>query len=383
MSTERAGHRAAKAGNDALSVQLPLYAKLVLLLVGLIAFGYFAVISRPISVPLVFSLVIAILLNPVVEYLRRWGMGRVPAIVCALLGAMLVLVALGYFIGTQAMQLQDQLPAFKQKFTGLVTGLQNWVSTRLHMDPERMDALITKARSEGLNKSGALLGGTLTLVGGLFGFLFLLPVYVFLFLFYKRFLLEFVARLFPRREQDTVADVLVETRTLIQSYLVGLLVEAAIVAAMNTLCLYLIGVPYALVLGIIGALLNMVPYIGGLIAIAMPMLLAVATLEPISALWVLVGYSVVQFIDNHFIVPRIVASRVEVNALVAIVVVLVGGAIWGVAGMFLSLPLTAIVKVVCDRVPALMPFGFVLGDESTTQSRAVLKLPSRKGRRAR
>ena len=107
------------------------------------------------------------------------------------------------------------------------------------------------------------------------------------------------------------------------------------------------------------------------------MVLAFTTLQPIAALWVLIAYVVVQFIDNHFIVPRIVASRVQVNALVAIVAVLAGGAIWGVAGMFLSLPLTAIVKVIFDRVPELAPFGYVLGDDEPLANRVIFMFPTK------
>ena len=127
-------------------------------------------------------------------------------------------------------------------------------------------------------------------------------------------------------------------KNLIQNYLRGLLIEAVLVATLNTAVLLIVGVQYAVLLGIIGALLNVIPYIGGIIAIGLPMILAFATISPLSAVFVLGGYLVVQFIDNHYIVPKIVASRVKINALVSIVVVLIGGALWGIPGMFLSIP---------------------------------------------
>jgi predicted PurR-regulated permease PerM len=88
---------------------------------------------------------------------------------------------------------------------------------------------------------------------------------------------------------------------------------------------------------------------------------------------VFIIYLVIQFIDNHFIVPKIVASRVQINALVSIIVVLVGGAIWGIPGMFLSIPLTAIAKVVCDHVEPLKPWGFLLGNIVPTARIPLLK----------
>ncbi|MDB5233814.1 MAG: hypothetical protein JWR44_807, partial [Hymenobacter sp.] len=131
---------------------------------------------------------------------------------------------------------------------------------------------------------------------------------------------------------------------------------------------------YALLLGVLGALLNFIPYIGGLIAIAMPMLMAfVARPGYGHTAAVLAVYLVIQFIDNHYLRPRIVAAKIKVNALVAIVGVLVGNAIGGVAGMFLALPVIAILKIVFDRIPALKPWGLLLGDEEGPRARRTKK----------
>jgi predicted PurR-regulated permease PerM len=126
----------------------------------------------------------------------------------------------------------------------------------------------------------------------------------------------------------------------------------------------------------------MVPYIGGLVATGLAMMVALATQEPTAALWVLLLFLAVQFVDNNVIVPRIVASRVEINALVSILVVLIGGTLWGVPGMFLSLPLTAIIKVICDRIPALMPLGELLGDATPDGHTRLLKV-HRRAKKAR
>jgi len=157
-------------------------------------------------------------------------------------------------------------------------------------------------------------------------------------------------------------EILGEAKLLIQSYLVGLMLEAAIVAALDITALLVLGIKYAFLLGILAALLNMVPYIGGLVAIMLPILIVLATKPPIYILYVFIAYMTVQFIDNNLIMPKIVGSRVKVNALVAIVAVFIGGALWGVPGMFLSLPITAIVKVIFDRVEPLQAWGFLLGD---------------------
>jgi predicted PurR-regulated permease PerM len=109
------------------------------------------------------------------------------------------------------------------------------------------------------------------------------------------------------------------------------------------------------------------------VATLLAVVIALATRDTGTAVWVLALYSGVQFIDNNFIVPRVVASRVEINALFSIVVVMVGGALWGIPGMFLAIPLTAICKVVFDRVPGMEPFGFVLGSDDGSPKKPSLK----------
>ncbi|WP_309641439.1 AI-2E family transporter [Flavobacterium sp.] len=340
----------------------PLYIKLSLITMGLVAFFYILYIGGDIIVPLIFSVIIAILLNPIVNFLTRKKCNRVVSILIAVTATMLLIALLAYFIFSQAANLSESMPELKAKFMGLFKDSINWVAANFNVNHEQINQWITKTRSEILNNSATYIGTALTSFMGLLVLFFLLPVYIFMILFYKPLLLEFIAELFKNNQQELVGEVLTETKTLIQSYLVGLLFEAALVAILNSVGLLILGIEYAILIGVIGALLNFIPYIGGIVAICIPMLMAFATQTPIDALWAFLIYLFVQFIDNNFIVPKIVASKVKINALISIVVVLIGGAIWGIAGMFLAIPLTAIAKVIFDRITPLKPFGFLLGD---------------------
>ncbi|MEO8085305.1 MAG: AI-2E family transporter [Bacteroidota bacterium] len=344
------------------TAKIPVYAKLSLIVTGILAFFYILYIGQSIVVPIVFATIIAILLNPLVNFLCNKKVNRLLAIILVLTFAIILIAVLIYFIGSQLTMFNDSMPAFKQKFGALFNEILNWASSTFNISTIKIHAWIEKMKSEGMSNSSAVIGQTLGTISGVLVLVFLLPVYVFMILFYKPLLLEFIARIFKRSKHGVVAEVLVETKTLIQSYLVGLLLEATLVAILNSIGLLIIGLDYAILIGIIGALLNIIPYIGGVVAIAIPMLLAIATKSPIDALWVFVAYVIVQFIDNNFFVPKIVASKVKVNALVSIIVVLIGGALWGISGMFLSIPLTALIKVVFDRVESLSAFGFLIGD---------------------
>ena len=348
----------------------PPYQKLSIIVLGLVALFYALSAARAILVPMLFALLLALLLNPLVNRMSRLKVPRVLGIALALALAMLSLVGLGYFIVSQASHFSETLPDLESKLSKLGKATGGWVQEAFNMERREVNEAMEKVKDEGMAKGGAMMGRTLTTVGALFAFFFLLPVFTFLLLLYKRLLLTFISKLFPLEDQPVVSDVLGQTKGVVQSYLVGLIFEAAIVSVMNWVGLMLIGVPYALLLAVMGAVLNLIPYVGMIIATVLPILIALATQEPSAALWVLALYLGVQFVDNNFIVPKVVASRVQLNALVSILVVMVGGALWGIPGMFLSIPLTAMLKVVFDRVPGLEPFGYVLGDEGPAPKRA-------------
>ena len=351
--------------------QYPLYIKAPLVLLGLALVVFTIHIASEIIFPLFFAAIFAIMLHPIEQWLVRHRVPRLLAIALTVVLGVTALLGLFYFIYLQASQLSTQMPLFKTKFAQTTTQVHEWLQRRFGFSDQKLQGWVSEAGT----RASSLLGGTLSAVSGLLVMATLIPVYIFLLFLYQRRLVDFLSQVFSGHRHDSgVDEVLHESKATIQSYMVGLLIEASIVATLNTVGLLIIGVPYALLLGVIGALLNFIPYIGGLIAIALPMLMAYVALPGYGhALAVLGVYIIIQFIDNHFLIPRIVASKVKVNALVAIVGVLVGNAIGGVAGMFLALPVIAILKIVFDRIPALKPWGLLLGDEEGPRARRTKK----------
>jgi len=348
-------------------LQFPLYVKAPLVLLGLSLVVFTLHIASEIIFPLFFAAIFAIMLHPVEQWLIRHRVPSLLAIALTVVLGVTALLGLFYFIYLEASQLSSQMPLFKTKFAQTTTQVHEWLQSQFGLSDQKLQGWVSEAG----NRASSLLGGTLSAVSGLLVVATLIPVYIFLLFLYQRRLVNFLTQVFSGHQHDSgVAEMLRESKATIQSYMVGLLIEASIVAALNTVGLLVIGVPYALLLGVLGALLNFIPYIGGLIAIALPMLMAfVAQPGYGHALAVLGVYMLIQFIDNHFLIPRIVASKVKVNALVAIVGVLVGNAIGGVAGMFLALPVIAILKIVFDKIPPLRPWGMLLGDEESPRGR--------------
>jgi predicted PurR-regulated permease PerM len=346
-----------------MTLKLPLYAKISLLLVGFYLFILMLSVGQGLIVPLVLSALLAIVLHPVVKLFVRWKFNRLLAIIVTLLLSVLVIASFGLFLFSQLSRFSESWPIFVEKFTLLINDTIHWIPGYFDISAIKVNSWIAETKTDLLDGSGLAIGQTLLSVGSGIVVLFLIPVYVFLFLFYKPLLLDFIHKLFADNQQNEVSIVITKTKTVVQSYLIGLIIEIALVAILDTVGLLLLGIEYAVVIGIFGALLNLIPYIGGLIAVAIPMMIALVTKDSVwSAFYVLLLYYVVQLIDNNFFVPKIVASKVRINALVSIVAVLAGGALWGIPGMFLSIPLIAIVKVVCDNIDPLKPFGLLLGD---------------------
>lgn len=341
---------------------MPDYAKATLIIIGLFVFFTILYIAQGIIVPLIFATIIAVVLHPAVNFLIERKINRIIAITIVLTLSFLIIVVFSALLLRQATQLSDSWPLLSAKFEALGNQTITDASIFYDIDPQKIQNWLGKAKEELILMGSAAIGQTLVILGNGLVILFLIPVYVFMILFYQPILREFIQRLFSKDQQKEVGKMVTQTKFVIQRYLVGLIFEFIIVAVLNSVALLLLGVDYAILLGIIGALLNIIPYLGGIISVALYMVVALITKSPIYMLYVFAAYSFIQFVDNNYIVPKIVASKVKINALFSVIVVIIGNALWGISGMFLSIPILAIIKLIFDHIESLKPWGFLFGD---------------------
>ncbi|RRB04439.1 AI-2E family transporter [Larkinella rosea] len=347
-----------------------------LLAIGLLMAAFY--LGQDIIVPFAMAGLLAVLLRPVEAWLIRRGIPKVVAISLALFLAVAVLVGLTMLISMQISRFADDWPKLQKNLSDFYKDARRWIRQEYNLSYSQQDQYLKKAQAQTMD---TLQGSdTLGVITGPLGTLLLLPIYVFLLLYYRSMLIQFIIRSFASEHTERVREVLGEIRSVIQSYVVGLVTETACVAVLNSVGLLVLGVQYAVLMGVIAAILNLIPYIGGLVATG----LAVAVTfvnhpEPATLLGVVGVFLVVQFIDNNFLVPVIIGSKVRINALVSIVAVLIGGALAGVSGMFLSIPTIAIMKVIFDRVEGMEPWGILLGDQTSEEDiNKMLRLRRRK-----
>jgi len=358
--------------------KIPLFTKVTQILLGIIILFFILYIGQAIIIPLVFSFIIAILLDPIVNFLCKKKVNRLVAILISILVTIFCFSALVYFLISQIIMFGEMLPQLEEKIIILINQSVQWISQILNISRDLMYGWLAQIKNEALTAGKSLIGPTILSAGGLIAIFLLLPVYIFLILWYKRLFLEFISKLFPAEKHKTVTEILVESKFLIQNYLIGLLTETGIIAVLNTLGLIILGVDYAVLLGVISALLNIIPYIGGIVAMALTIIIVLATKSPIYAVWVLAFFGLVQFIDNNIIVPKIVSSKIKINEFISIIAVLVGSALWGIPGMFLSLPIIAIIKVFFDHFDSVKPFGFLLGNTMSSKKKGLFKFSKKK-----
>jgi AI-2 transport protein TqsA len=337
----------------------PFYIKAPMVLFGCYLFFHILNLLQEIIVPFAFAGLIAILLNPIYNRFQKWKFNKILAIVLTIFLAILVVGGIMFFLSSQIAQFGDMMPQLEKKTMKLLGNLQVWLSSTFGISTEKQMSILDEA----INNSRTYVGKTVNTVFGIISFFILIPLYIFLLLFYKPLILNFIFEVFDENNSRQVAEILQETKGAVQSYIVGLMIETTIIATLNSTALLILGVPYALLLGVVGAILNLIPYIGGIIAIALPVLISFITKDGYTTpLLIIAAYTVIQFLDNNIIVPRVVSSKVSVNALISILVVLLGGTLWGVSGMFLSIPFVAVLKIIFDRIDELKPWGKMLGD---------------------
>ncbi len=357
----------------------PFYIRLTLILLMLALIGLIIFIGQDIIVPLAFAILLAVLLLPLNNYLERKGISRVFAIILSL--ALFIIISGGviYFLSSQIAGFMNDIPAIKKHLAEHEKTVQHWMTQQFNITKTEQTTIIDNAAEKIKDSGSGLLGNTFLSVTQGILLIVLLPVYCFLILYYRSMIKRFLIALFKSEHEPKVIEVLQESKLIVQGYMTGLIIEMGIVAAINALGFFIAGIEYAVFLGVLSAILNMIPYIGMLIASVFCMLITLTTSTHISdIIWVVVILTVVQFIDNNIIMPKVVSSKVKINALITILGVLIGGALAGVAGMFLSIPAIAILKVISDRVEGLKPWGILLGDDITgsKKNKIYLKLES-------
>ncbi|MBI1769625.1 MAG: AI-2E family transporter [Bacteroidetes bacterium] len=318
------------------------------------------ILLKDIIVPIFFAALFSIIMLPLVKRLER-RMGKILSIMIVLLASLLTIALLMWFVISQLASLVASLPDLEDKFSALIISLSASASTYLQINSEDQTQMLHDAIQHFSSYAGEVLVSTSYLVY----FFVQVPVYIFLFLLYRERFKAFLLALKPGSDLKWKDEI----QSVVRGYITGLSLVVFIAGALNSIGLLILGIQHAIFFGFLSGMLTMIPYVGITIGASLPAILALLTKD---SAWYAVGvvsvHGFVQFLEANFITPKITGSRISINALAAIIALLLGGKIWGIAGMILAVPLVGILKILLSYSPTLKPFVILLGDEINGQT---------------
>ena len=345
-------------------IKLPFLLKLALAVVSIIGIGYLIKLGQSILAPFFLAFLMAMLFLPFANFMERKL--KFPRSVSTIVSVMMMLVILTgmiYFFGSQISSFSKDLPHLSKQFNLVFHNLQNWVSQTFNVKIDEQFDYLDQGLAKLLSSSGVILGFTFGVFSTSLGFLaFFILFFVFI-LNYRRILNNFIVNVFNEKHKASVQEVVSEVRIMTKRYIIGLCFQVIIVSVLATTVLTILGVKYAILLGVLTGLLNVIPYIGIAISLLISCFIAFATGTVSTCVYVAIGYVIVHAIDGNIVLPFVVGSKVKINALFSFIGILLGEHLWGISGMFLCIPAIAIIKIIFERVDGLKPWGKLLGEE--------------------
>jgi predicted PurR-regulated permease PerM len=335
------------------SLQLIVYGSVIL---------YF---GRNIFIPLSFALLISFVLYPLCLWMEKKRIGRLAAITIAMTGLVLLgLLLLTLFI-SQFLSFVDEWPALKVKLFSAAEGLSQFMVDSFGISRETQGNWISNIADQSGGNMLQVLRSTIAASAFSAVLLVLTPVYAILILYYRNYWMEIISRIFPEEGRDSLREVIGLTIDAYYNFIKGMGIVYLVVGSLNSVGLLLLGVPHAILFGFVASILTFIPYIGIVVGSLLPITMAWITYDSV---WYPIGiigiFTFVQYLEANVIFPLAVSRRLNVNTLVMLLAIFIGGLLWGMAGMILFVPFAGIAKLIADHNPKWKTLSMILGMNS-------------------
>ncbi|NBC64602.1 MAG: AI-2E family transporter [Bacteroidetes bacterium] len=353
------------------------YVKYVYALAAAVLTVYVMVIAKSVIVPILFSIFFAILLHPVSQWLERFKIPRVLSSFGAILFGIILFSTILFFFYSQMTDFAQDADMFVERLNEMMETLNQFLGDYFAIESIRLDqvtqTLINFVR-ENVGSITQQIGGAASTLTSIL----LVPIFVFLILLLRDILKNFLLKAFGQgnsNQEKKVTTIIANVKSTVQNYITGVLIVIGILSILYSILLSVIGVDHAIFFGVFAGMMNIIPFIGPLFGSILPILYALITMDSLFyPLIILLGFYVIQLFEGNLITPVIVGSQVSMNALVTLLLLVVGAQIWGLSGMILFIPIGAIVKVICDEIDQLNHYGYVMGrtTDDKSEERSIL-----------
>jgi predicted PurR-regulated permease PerM len=338
--------------------------RLAHLLIVLCIIVYILIIGKKIIAPIVFAMFFAFMLKPVSDFFEKHLKNRIVSIFLSFMVVLVPLILIISLFTAQSVDVFTNMPAISGKIKSGVNEIFSVLNRNFGFTKAEGEAWLSENMSSALDAPMEMIGGWLSSSSTLLVSILLVLLYTFFFLLYRTSIKNFMLGQFTKKQREDARDLIADIQSVSQKYLSGLAVVIVILGILNSLGLLFIGIEYAFFWGFLGAFLAIIPYIGTIMGGLLPFAFAIATTDTMwQPLAIVALYSTVQTIEGNLITPKVVGSSVEINPLAAIISLLIGGAVWGVSGLILALPLVAIVRIVFEHIDMLKPIALLLSSE--------------------
>lgn len=330
---------------------------------GIVVFaGIILKVGSPLFVPLSFALFVSFILQPFCGFLEKKGWGRVPAIITGLMLITLFISVLLFILYLQFKNFTSEWSLLSAKLTRLLADIKEFVNVSLGIPKEQVDEWFHGVITSIANNTFSMIEGTVVSLMVNVVMLVLIPIYAFLILFYRANLVEVLYSLFPSAQRQKVAEVVRMAIHTYYQFIKGMAVVYLAVGVLNSAGLWMLGVPHPFLFGFLTAIMTFIPYVGIIVASLLPITYAWITY---GSVWYPLGvigiFTFVQYLEANVIFPWAVSQRLELNTLVTLMVIVIGGILWGPAGMILFVPFAAILKLIADKMEGWEPLSKFLG----------------------
>ena len=334
--------------------------------VGLMAVALFGAIwAKPILVPLVFAILFALVLRPLCNWLEEYIPVKWLAITITFILAALPIAGLILLFTFQTISVLEDLPTITEEFQESLNRISAAVTRQFPVELETTGyQWMQEQLGDALDEPFVYIRGLIEGGAGLIASLLLIFLYTFLLLLYRQPIYHFILGQFGIPNRRRMEFIMADTQRMSYTYLKGLVLVMVLLGFLNSLGLTLIGLEYAFFWGFFAAFLAIIPYVGTFLGGLMPFLYALSTTDttwqPVA---VVALFTTVQAIEGNIITPKIVGSSIQVNPLAAILALFIGGFVWGVEGLILALPVTAMLRIIMVHSGRFRPIGLLLSDE--------------------
>jgi len=311
-----------------------------------------------------FSGLLAMLMTPVSNWLEKRGMTRVFSSLLSVFILITVISAIVLLLSAQINNIGKELPQIQIRFEELISDVQSWISDNLGVSSEQLKDKTSGALPAAGNILTRIVRGTFSFIGRFI----LVLVFTFLFVLQRDKYENFVVMLSPENERDETTEMINKISKIAQQYLTGRIIAAFIIGILYIIGFSIIGLKDGLILSAIAALVTIIPYVGALLGGLIPFFMTFINGSFEQSLWVVIIISIVNAIDHYFIEPYIVGGSVSISPFFTILILILGGVIWGLAGIILFLPLLGILKIIFENVEGLKPYAYLIGDQRKTSA---------------